>query len=173
MSIITISTEYISTKVEVALRFTRIFKTVLQCSLPVLSDLFTPIIYPESMPIIMNAVQSAAGLPNDPIFIHLAHAARNANKVIIRDPVQNLQANRVRFLQDILQFRSQISSVLPGDMVDEKGMIKNDHVYILISAPSSYQFLVALFAILAIGGAAVLLRETIHLPLHLFFQLKV
>ena len=108
----------------------------------------------------MNAVQSVAGLPNDPVFIHLAHAARNANNVIIRDPAQNLQANHVQFLQDILQFRSQISSVLlPGDMVDENGMIKNDHVYILISAASSYQFLVALFAILAVGGAAVLLRE--------------
>ena len=111
----------------------------------------------------MNAVQSAAGLPNDPVFIHLAHAARNANNVIIRDPVQNLQANHVQFLQDILQFRSQISSVLlPGDMVDENGMIKNDHVYILISAVSSDQFLVALFAIFAVGGAAVLLRETIQ-----------
>jgi acyl-CoA synthetase (AMP-forming)/AMP-acid ligase II len=37
-------------------------------------------------------------------------------------------------------------------------MIKDNDNFILLSAPSSYQFLVALFAILAIGGAAVLLR---------------
>jgi acyl-CoA synthetase (AMP-forming)/AMP-acid ligase II len=37
-------------------------------------------------------------------------------------------------------------------------MFKDNDNFILLSAPSSYQFLVALFAILAIGGAAVLLR---------------
>ncbi|GIJ92442.1 hypothetical protein Asppvi_011424 [Aspergillus pseudoviridinutans] len=36
-------------------------------------------------------------------------------------------------------------------------MIKDIDNFILLSAPSSYQFLVALFAVLAVGGAAVLL----------------
>lgn len=101
----------------------------------------------------------AIGLPNDPIFTHLAHLARNTNKVIIRDPLQKLEADHVRFLRDILQFRWKISSALPADILDGNGMIKSDDgVYILLSAPSDYQFLVALFAILAVGGAAVLLR---------------
>ena len=109
----------------------------------------------------MGSIQSpppATGLPNDAIFTHLTYVASNANKVIIRDPHQNLEADSVRFLRDILQFRVRISSALPADILDDNGMIKNDDVYILLSAPSSYQFLVALFAILAAGGAAVLLR---------------
>lgn len=53
------------------------------------------------------------GLPNDPIFTHLA---RNTNKIIIRDPLQNLEADHVRFLRDILQFRWKISSAISSVM---------------------------------------------------------
>lgn len=115
---------------------------------------------------------SLVGLPNDPIFTHLAHLARNTNKVIIRDPLQNLEADNVRFLRDILQFRWKISSALPADILDGNGMIESDAgVYILLSAPSSYQFLVALFAILAVGGAAVLLRMYLSLYHYLLLHL--
>jgi hypothetical protein len=93
------------------------------------------------------------------MFAHLVHAAANANRDIIRDPVQNIKADYGRFLQDILLFRHKISSLLPTNTLDGNGMIKNNDVYILLSAPSSYQFLVALFAIIAAGGAAVLLRK--------------
>lgn len=47
-------------------------------------------------------------------------------------------------------------------------MIKSDNgVYILLSASSSYQFLVAFFAILAVGGAAVLLRIPINIYIYI------
>ncbi|GFG23860.1 hypothetical protein IFM61606_03753 [Aspergillus udagawae] len=97
------------------------------------------------------------GLPNDPVFKHLVHAAAYANKPIIRDPLQNIEADYVRFLGDILQYRLKISNALPTEILDDNGMIQNNDNFILLSAPSSYQFLVALFAILAVGGAAVLL----------------
>lgn len=119
----------------------------------------------------MGSIQSptpAVGPPNDPIFTHLAHLARNSNKVIIRDPLQNLEADNVRFLRDILQFRLKISSALPADILGGNGLIKSDGVYILLSAPSSYQFLVALFAILAVGGAAVLLRMWLSHNVHIY-----
>ncbi|KAB8233021.1 class I adenylate-forming enzyme family protein [Aspergillus alliaceus] len=99
----------------------------------------------------------AKGFPNDPVFAHLVHAAAQANKAIIRDPRQNIEADYVRFLRDILHFRHQISSVLPPVVLDDNGMINDNNTYICLSAPSSYQFLVALFAIFAVGGAAVLL----------------
>jgi hypothetical protein len=86
------------------------------------------------------------------------HAAAHDNKPIIRDPLQNIEADHVRFLGDILQYRLKISNVLPTEILDDNGMIQNNDNFILLSAPSSYQFLVALFAILAVGGAAVLLR---------------
>ncbi|KAE8389055.1 acetyl-CoA synthetase-like protein [Aspergillus alliaceus] len=103
----------------------------------------------------------AKGLPNDPVFTNLVYRATSANKVIIRDPLQNIEADYAQFLRDIIHVRLEISGILPPEILDDHGMIKNDDVYILLLAPSSYQYLVALFAILAIGGAAVLLPPDI------------
>lgn len=96
-------------------------------------------------------------LPNDPLFTTLVNYATSANQVVIRDPLQNIEVNYVQFLRDIIRFRLEISSILPPDILDDNGFIKEDNgVYIVISAPSNYQFLVSLFSILAVGGAAVL-----------------
>lgn len=99
-------------------------------------------------------------LPNDPLFTTLVNYATSANQVVIRDPLQNIEVNYVQFLRDIIRFRLEISSILPPDILDDNGFIKEDNgVYIVISAPSNYQFLVSLFSILAVGGAAVLFRK--------------
>lgn len=99
-------------------------------------------------------------LPNDPVFTTLVNYATSSNQVVIRDPLQNIEVNYVQFLRDIIRFRLEISRILPSDILDDNGIIKEDNgVYIIISAPSNYQFLVSLFAILAVGGAAILFRK--------------
>lgn len=101
-------------------------------------------------------------LPNDPVFTTLVNYATSSNQVVIRDPLQNIEVNYVQFLRDIIRFRLEISSLLPSDILDDNGIIKEDGIYIVLSAPSNYQFLVSLFAILAVGAAAALVPKYSH-----------
>ena len=96
------------------------------------------------------------------MFTTLVNYATSSNQVVIRDPLQNIEVNYVQFLRDIIRFRLEISSLLPSDILDDNGIIKEDGIYIVLSAPSNYQFLVSLFAILAVGAAAALVPKYSH-----------
>lgn len=94
-------------------------------------------------------------LPNEPIFRRLLKNSKTIPNVIIHDPTCDAYADYPKLLRDIVVFRQQLYDVLPDTLFDDQGIICADSPYILVVSPGNYEFVVAGFAILALGGAVV------------------
>ena len=97
------------------------------------------------------------GFPNDPIFTSVLPLARDVKRVIVHDPDLGLEATYGQLVTDILHARNQLKKQLSSQL-HENGKILNDDYHIGVLAPSNYEFAVAAFAILAMGGSVVALR---------------
>lgn len=114
-------------------------------------------------------------LPNEPIFRRLVENNKTVHNVIIHDPSYGLNAKYPQLLHDILALRQRLYECLPVSMFDEKGRMKGDNPYILILSRGNYEFIVAAFSILALGGALVPLgkfMKTLLFP-RSFFLFKI
>lgn len=100
-------------------------------------------------------------LPNEPIFRRLVENNETLHNVIVHDPSCGVDAKYPQLLQDILALRKRLYKCLPASMFDEKGRIKEDNPYILVLSRGNYEFIVAAFAVLAMGGALVPLGERV------------
>ncbi|KAI1177403.1 hypothetical protein F4777DRAFT_596605 [Nemania sp. FL0916] len=107
-------------------------------------------------------------LPNEPIFHQLLKNSKAIPGVIISDPTCDAYANYTKLLLDIVVLRQQLYDALPQSLFDSRGIICPESPYILVAAPGNYEFIVATFTILAIGGAiipiapGVLPEEAVH-----------
>ena len=101
-------------------------------------------------------------LPNEPIFRRLVENSKLVQNVIIHDPSSGVDAKYPQLLHDILALRQRLYECLPVSMFDEKGRIKEDTPYILIFSRGNYEFIVASFSVLAIGGALVPLGKSME-----------
>ncbi|KAL4942603.1 hypothetical protein BDV06DRAFT_211724 [Aspergillus oleicola] len=96
------------------------------------------------------------GFPHDPIFSSLLPLARDVKRVIVHDPDYGIEATYDQLITDIIHARHQlIKKVL--SQLDDRGRILKDDYHIGVLAPSNYEFAVAAFAILALGGSVVAL----------------
>lgn len=102
-------------------------------------------------------------LPNDPLFVRLLWIASQCHGPILNDPVRGVQVDFSTLLHDILIFRQKIRDALPSDVIDEHGMVAKG-VYICLLATASYEYIVAVFAIAALGAAIAPLRELYVFP---------
>jgi malonyl-CoA/methylmalonyl-CoA synthetase len=94
------------------------------------------------------------GLPNEPFFHHLLEAFRaDPGRILIDDPANGVKANYAQLLTDMLYLCREIRKQLPKQMFDAKGRISQERPYISIIAPGNYDYLVAAYATLALGGA--------------------
>ena len=100
-------------------------------------------------------VSFSPSLPNEPIFRRLVENSKWMRHVIIHDPSCGVDATYPQLLHDILALRQRLYKCLPVSMCDEKGRIKAETPYVLILSRGNYEFIVAAFAVLAIGGALV------------------
>ncbi|KAJ5770378.1 uncharacterized protein N7511_002429 [Penicillium nucicola] len=103
----------------------------------------------------MSFLSQKVGLPNDPLFKKLLHNAQVNTNILIHDPTHNKDATTAQFLHDVGAFCANILCQLPQDLLNEHGSLKIPGVYIAILAPLSYDFVVALYAVIALGAAAV------------------
>lgn len=87
-------------------------------------------------------------LPNDPLFQQLVKNAQVNPKILIHDPTHNKDVTTTQFVHDVAVFRERILSQLAQHPIDPGD-------YIAILAPLSYDFIVALYAVIALGAAAV------------------
>ncbi|KAH8433377.1 class I adenylate-forming enzyme family protein [Aspergillus melleus] len=94
-------------------------------------------------------------LPNEVMFEHLVRLLENDPKPVIIDPRDGVQAGYPQLLADIRETRQRVYQTLPGDLFDNKGRISKDRPCIGVLTPTSYDFVVAALAILAMGGAIV------------------
>ena len=95
--------------------------------------------------------QQAPGFPNDPLFRRLLHHAQNNHNVLIQEFQQNsIEATAAQFLRDVVAYSERIRAQQASLETH-----KNGGRYICILATLSYEFVVALYATIALGAAAV------------------
>ncbi|KAL4953663.1 hypothetical protein BDW69DRAFT_194642 [Aspergillus filifer] len=96
------------------------------------------------------------GFPHDPIFSSLLPLARDVKRIIVHDPDLGIEANYDQLFTDIIHARHQLKKQLCSQL-DEHGKIFKGEYHVGVLAPSNYEFAVAAFAILALGGSVVAL----------------
>ena len=100
-------------------------------------------------------------VPNEPIFQRLVEQSKSNQNVIFHDPSCGVSAKYPQLFYDILLLRQRLYGSLPASMFDEKGRIKDEAPYVFILSRGNYEFIVASFTVLAIGGALVPLGKSI------------
>jgi malonyl-CoA/methylmalonyl-CoA synthetase len=115
---------------------------------------------------------TAHKFPNDLALVRLLIAAQQAadSDVIIHD-VYGFEKTYPELLGDILQMRQIICRQLPATKTNEHGHLRQENSCIAVISKSGYEFIVAFFAIRAMGGACMPLSTYLHIaqritPLH-------
>lgn len=98
--------------------------------------------------------------PNDPLLVRLLLAAKKTpdSQVIVHDHL-GFRKTYPELLGDVLRMSTVLRAQLPPSSMHKNGVLLKTCRYIAIVAPGGYEYLVAFFAIRAIGGACVPLRE--------------
>lgn len=101
------------------------------------------------------ALAQTAGLPNDPLFQKLLRNAQENQNLLIRDTPSGIDATAADFLRDVTICRDYIRHQLPSHLFNAHAVAEKSDISICILAPLSYEFLVAFYAVIALGGVAV------------------
>lgn len=99
--------------------------------------------------------------PNDPCFSQLLTTAKQkGSSIIVNDPGCGVKADYNRLLRDVSTARQSLCGSLPSQWIRSGRISSEDPVYVCTLFRANYNFVVALLAILATGGAAVPLCKT-------------
>lgn len=98
--------------------------------------------------------------PQDPILVKLLDAAHHVtdSQTIIKDAF-GFEKTYPELLSDVLETRSRLRSDLPSSALDERGLLRDETPYVAAMTRSGYEFVVAFFAVRALGGAFVPLGQ--------------
>ncbi|KAF2093314.1 adenylate-forming enzyme AfeA [Rhizodiscina lignyota] len=91
-------------------------------------------------------------------------------EVVVHD-VMGFEKSYADLVADVLSTRTAVLQKLPPLALNERGLLHHEAPYMFIVVKSGYEFLVGLFAIRALGGAAIPLANDI-LPEQAYFWLK-
>ncbi|KAI0123700.1 adenylate-forming enzyme AfeA [Xylariales sp. AK1849] len=94
--------------------------------------------------------------PQDPILVKLLDAAQHVpgSQTIIKDAF-GFEKTYPELLSDVLETRKQLRSRLPSSAFDDRGLLRDETTYVAACTRTGYEFVVAFFAIRALGGACV------------------
>ncbi|KAJ6443213.1 Acyl-CoA synthetase family member 3, mitochondrial [Purpureocillium lavendulum] len=92
--------------------------------------------------------------PSDPVLVRLLQSAKVTTETIIHD-AYGFDKTYPELLGDIVQTRDALLDQLPSSAVDKAGLLHEDRPYICVLTRGGYEFIVAFFAIRAIGGACM------------------
>ncbi|CAG8932825.1 unnamed protein product [Penicillium salamii] len=94
--------------------------------------------------------------PNDPCFSQLLTTAKQkGSSIVVNDRGSGVKADYNRLLRDVSTARQGLCGSLPSECVRSGSISSEDPVYVCTLFRPTYNFVVALLAILATGGAAV------------------
>ncbi|CAG8057968.1 unnamed protein product [Penicillium salamii] len=97
-----------------------------------------------------------ARFPNDPCFSQLLTTAKQkGSSIIVNDPGSGVKADYNRLLRDVSTARQGLCGSLSSQCIRSGSISSEDPVYMCTLFRPNYNFVVALLAILATGGAAV------------------
>ncbi|RDW72328.1 uncharacterized protein DSM5745_07500 [Aspergillus mulundensis] len=113
------------------------------------------------------------GFPDDPIFAQLLHVARQIDHVIVHDPRNRIDADYAQLLTDVLRMQARMRERLPRSLFSDEHLqvLQDGSPFVAVLADGNYEFIVAAFATLSIGGAVVPLSTTIS-PVEAFRLLQ-
>lgn len=97
--------------------------------------------------------------PNDPIFTRLLRYSQNISGVRVHDEY-GIDAGYCDLVQDVIHVRQALREQLPREWFDSQGLFQPQAGSIAVLSLSGYYYTVALFAIIALGGKCVPLRES-------------
>ncbi|KAH7128998.1 hypothetical protein EDB81DRAFT_808572 [Dactylonectria macrodidyma] len=102
------------------------------------------------------AVDQVPKFPNDPMLVQLLRAAGHVSgtETIVCD-VGGCEKTYLQLLADILKTRDILRERLPQSAYDERNILRDGYQYVGILSRTGYEFLVAFFAIRAIGGVCM------------------
>lgn len=94
--------------------------------------------------------------PHDPVLAKLLHASKNRpdSAIVIHD-VCGYEKSYSELLGDVIRTRKELRMQLTSSIIDEHGILRQETPYIPVLTRSGYEFLVAFFAIRAVGGACI------------------
>lgn len=96
--------------------------------------------------------------PNDDIFARLIELSKERDGIVVDDPTIGVQATYPQLLTDVEQTRLKLADNLKRDNESFDSIIGQNY-HIGYVGHASYEYAVAAFAILALGGVVVPLRE--------------
>ncbi|KAJ5902009.1 hypothetical protein N7495_002537 [Penicillium taxi] len=117
-------------------------------------------------------LQASRGLPDIPFFRRLLFLAHEGDHTVINDIESDIQASPSRLLHDTLLYRDKLRELIGPAALDKQGIVRKNHFFISILAPGTYEFMVALCAIIAVGAAAIPLATTLLPEEVLYFHEK-
>ncbi|RFU29333.1 hypothetical protein B7463_g7018, partial [Scytalidium lignicola] len=109
--------------------------------------------------------------PNDYIFNQLLHIAQEFHGKIIYDTF-GFEADYARVFQDILEVCSTLREHLLSSAFNVQGLLHEDTSNICVLSLGGYEFIIAFYAILALGGACVPLASGVLLEETAYFMQK-
>lgn len=94
--------------------------------------------------------------PHDPALVKLllARKHRSDTAIVIHDVVGH-EKSYSQLLSDVIRTRELLRSRLSPKLFDGRGLLLQAAPYVAVLTRSSYEFLVAFFAIRALGGACI------------------
>lgn len=101
--------------------------------------------------------------PNDPVLVRLLESAKTITGQIIHDDY-GFDKTYAELLADIMQTRDALRTQLPPSVLNKHGLLHEDRPYICALTRGGYEFIVAFFAVRAIGGACMPLGEHLKNP---------
>lgn len=99
-------------------------------------------------------LQKAPSFPNDPVLVRLLQAAKRISGTeVIFSGFSGFEKTYPEILSDVLKTRDQFKSLFPASNFDERGLLRDEHVFVTALTRTGYEFVVAFFAVRALGGA--------------------
>jgi malonyl-CoA/methylmalonyl-CoA synthetase len=98
--------------------------------------------------------------PDDPVLVKLLEAAKqfSETKSIVHDEC-GFEKSYSELFGDIKETCDLVRQHVPASAVGERGLLNTEGIYIASISTSSYEFLVAFFAIRVLGGACLPLGQ--------------
>jgi malonyl-CoA/methylmalonyl-CoA synthetase len=107
---------------------------------------------------VASFLEEDGGFPDDKIFNTLLPIARELDHIVFNDPAKDINANYDQLITDVIHMRHKLREQLSRFLDPQNKSIFTESVLICTLAPANYEYAVATFAILALGGTVVPLR---------------
>jgi malonyl-CoA/methylmalonyl-CoA synthetase len=92
-------------------------------------------------------------LPNSPLLSRILRFAHRSERIAIKGPTAGFAASHIQLLTDVLHLRNVLRDSLDHSTLEQLG--KGAEIFINVLGTGGYEFMVAFFAVVAVGAVVV------------------